>query len=204
MQEKKKSMTIELNMNRLVLIISVSSLILTTFHVEAANPPHRQPLATKIDPAIKKICDATENPKVCVASISPFLNGKTDPTSVLVMQVNAGIRATERAILRAKRDLNQPSAKGGYVAECLKVCLQSYDSVMDSWKSALNSVRARKGFDVANDLTAVSSMVMSCEDAFTGGDPSVVNNSPLFEIDRLIMKMSSNGLNIQKMVFPGK
>ncbi|KAL6968718.1 hypothetical protein U1Q18_034511 [Sarracenia purpurea var. burkii] len=184
----------ELNMSRtLLIVLSVSSLFLN-FHASAAKPP-------QLNSAIQKICGATENPEVCASSILPSPNGRVNPASVLVDQIRAGIRATQQAIEKAKQATKQSSATP-YAAEQLKVCLESYDSAMDSWKSALDSIKAQKGFDLANHLTSVTAMIMSCEDAFTNDDPSVPTKSPLAEIDQLILKMSSNGLNIRRLAFP--
>ncbi|PSR94692.1 Pectinesterase inhibitor domain protein [Actinidia chinensis var. chinensis] len=182
----------------MVMMISV----LTLFHGAGAGAP-------KLDPAIQKICDATPNPKVCGRSISYAGMGDQmtpDVSAVLELQVNAGMNATRRAIYKAKEALHEDTyiSKDGssYYADSIQVCLDSYDSATDSWNSALVSLKAKRGFDVANDLTSVSSMVMSCEDALTGGDPTVVNDSPLARIDRLILKMTSNALKLREMVFP--
>ncbi|GFZ04464.1 hypothetical protein Acr_17g0000360 [Actinidia rufa] len=181
----------------LLLIISVSSLI---FNLHGATANH-ETTPTPLNPAIKKICDATEYPEVCASSIVPYLNGHTDPASVLVMQVFAGMHTTEDAIKKAKKAKSKP-AKTPYEAECLKSCLECYDSAMGSWKDALDAIKTKHGFDVANHLSAVSSMIQSCEDGFTNDDPTVTNTSLLAEIDQLIMNMNSNGLDIGKMAFP--
>ncbi|KAG5567856.1 hypothetical protein RHGRI_003139 [Rhododendron griersonianum] len=175
-------------------------------HVPHSHPPLAAAAATTamplINPGIQKICAATSNPKVCVRSLGgPYVEkGQTrvDPTWALVQQAHAGINATERAIVKAKKALNDPSVD----AECVQVCLDCYDSVMDSWRDALTSLQLGNGFDVANQLSAVSAMTSSCEDAFSGDDPTVVVISPLTKVDRLILKMASNALAIQEMIFP--
>ena len=191
-----------LNLSMIMVIMMIS--ILTLFHGAGAWAP-------RLDPATQKICDATPNPKVCCRSLSyagKGDQGTPDASAVLEMHVNAGMSATRRAIYKAKKALEEdayiPKEGSSYYADSIQVCLDSYDSATDSWNSALVSLKAKRGFDVANDLTSVSSMVMSCEDAFTGGDhPTVVNDSPLARIDRLILKMTSNALKLREMVFPG-
>ncbi|XP_058196824.1 uncharacterized protein LOC131312846 [Rhododendron vialii] len=150
-------------------------------------------------PAIKAICDATDYPALCQSSIIPYLDGHTDPASVLIMHILAGIHTTEEAIQIAKHAL--PSATH-YDAQRYEVCLDTYDSAMDSWKSAIRFTKVGKGFEVANDLSAVASMISSCDDAFTDDDPTVPNKSPLGQIDQLLMHMDSNCLAIRLKAFP--
>lgn len=156
-------------------------------------------VGANLQPDIKAICDATDYPAVCQSSIIPYLNGKTDPASVLIMHILAGIQTTEGAIEIAKNAL--PSASH-YDADRYQVCLENYDSAMDSWKSAIKYIKAGSGFDVANELSAVSSMISSCDDAFTNDDPTVPNKSSLGDYDELIMHMDSNCLAINLKAFP--
>lgn len=200
-----------------IIAISIISCLVISFPGAAAtiaNPlPHvprysHPPLAAAaaamplINPGIQKICGATTNPKVCIRSLGgPHVEQgltRVDPTWALVQQAHAGINATERAIVKANRALKDPSVD----VECVQVCLDCYDSVMDSWRDALTALQLGDGYNVANQLSAVSAMTSSCEDAFSGGDPTVVVISPLTKVDRLILKMVSNALAIQEMIFP--
>ncbi|GFY98622.1 P-glycoprotein 3 [Actinidia rufa] len=188
-----------LNLSMIMVIMMIS--ILTLFHGAGAGAP-------KLDPATQKICDATPNPKVCCRSLS--YAGKGDqgtPDASAVLEARARECWDEchtTGHLQGKKALEEdayiPKEGSSYYADSIQVCLDSYDSATDSWNSALASLKAKRGFDVANDLTSVSSMVMSCEDAFMGGDPTVVNDSPLARIDRLILKMTSNALKLREMM----
>ncbi|XP_052187963.1 uncharacterized protein LOC127798440 [Diospyros lotus] len=153
-----------------------------------------------LDPAIKKVCAATSNPEICETSVVPFLNGKTDPKSVLGMQINAGIRATQSAIMHAQKIKSSP-ATSQEVSGCVDVCLENYDLAVDSAKNALEALRSNKPFDLANHLSAVSSMVSTCDDAFNDFGPEVANSSPLSKIDTRLLKIASNGLSLQQSVF---
>ncbi|KAH7864691.1 hypothetical protein Vadar_032702 [Vaccinium darrowii] len=211
-----------------VIIISISILIsclMISFPGAAATAaaaptnllphvvPHHAPLATAaagssrmplINPGIQKICSATSNPKVCARSLGgPHVEQRqtrVDPTWALVQQAHAGINATERAIAEANRVLYMDDPH--YDESWFQVCLESYDSAMDSWKNALTSLQLGNSFDVANHLTAICAVTQSCEDAFSGGDPTAVVISPLTKFDRLILKMANNALDIHEMIFP--
>ncbi|KAH7857847.1 hypothetical protein Vadar_017099 [Vaccinium darrowii] len=157
-----------------------------------------------IYPSIQKICSATSNPKVCVRSLGgPHVEQgqtKVEPIWALVQQANAGINATKRAIAKANRfmHMNDPH----YDESWFQVCLKSYDSAVESWENALACLELGFGYNVAEYLTDVSAMTRRCEDAFSGGNPTAVHSSPLTKLDRLILKMASNALDFQKMIFP--
>ncbi|KAI7999958.1 hypothetical protein LOK49_LG09G00424 [Camellia lanceoleosa] len=198
-----------LNMNHihiLLLIISIFSLVTFNFNGATAANPHPQTKPARpstLNPAIKKICDSTDYSAVCASSVVPYLiNGKTDRASVLIMQVNAGIHATERGIQITKRAMNQPSTS--YVAQRVNLCLQEYDSALDDWKGALGFVKARREFEVANVLTTIVSHTSVCEDSFAEDPTFNMSTFPFVKINDLIRTMAGSALSIRINAFPEK
>jgi pectinesterase inhibitor-like protein len=118
------------------------------------------------NPAIKKICDATDYPALCLSSIAPFPVGKTDPLSVLELAVRASIQHTTKGLAKATY-----LAAGANSSESILDCKDIYDEALDNFQNAMDAIHPRDIGTVNTMLSAALTDFDTCEDGFDGESP---------------------------------
>ncbi|KAK1390384.1 PMEI domain-containing protein [Heracleum sosnowskyi] len=140
------------------------------------------------NPEIKKICDATVYPDVCLTTLGRY-NGPSDMPTVLGIAIQAGTDLSKAAVDTADRLATQPGTPPGQTAS-LKDCKESYDDVLYSFQNAHDSLPAKDIRTMNTMLSAVVSNVGDCMDAFEGKD------SPVSTFSDKLQKMASNCISM--------
>ncbi|KAL4643117.1 hypothetical protein ACB092_02G070500 [Castanea dentata] len=174
---------------------SSNSLSLQTDIVKTS--PHSNPpsIPASMDPAIKKICDSTDNPALCLSTLAPFLSGKTDPISVLEMAIKACTQHVKDAIATASvlTNVHKASTDSGNIP-FFKDCTEMYNDALDNLQSAMDAIPARDIGTINTMLSAALSDFVTCEDEFSG------ETSELSPYDDKGTKMASNCLAIASLI----
>jgi len=157
-----------------------------------SNPPS---IPASMDPAIKKICDSTDHPALCLSTLAPFLSGKTDPISVLEMAIKACTQHVNDAIATASvlTNVHKASTYSGYIP-IFKDCTEMYNDALDNLQSAMDAIPARDIGTINIMLSAALSDFVTCEDEFSG------ETSELSPYDDKGTKMASNCLAIASLI----
>ncbi|KAB2068642.1 hypothetical protein ERO13_A08G040400v2 [Gossypium hirsutum] len=152
-------------------------------------------LPTKnVDPGLQQICKDTDHPVECISNIVPFLGHSkfvAEPVSVLKLEIQAMDNKVKEAIDKATK-LMQDHSTQKMTASCLETCLDSYKSILDSDKRALDALSLHDVYQVSMELSSNIENVQTCEDAFLEANLK----SPNIQMDSVIRKMISNTLAI--------
>lgn len=141
-------------------------------------------------PALKKICEVTDYPLVCLASTAPFVTGKVDVITVLQVALKACSSHTRMALSIASKVLKtQPG-----VASAVSDCMEMYNDVLDNIDSAVEALATHDIGTFNTMLSAILTDFGTCEDGFTG------EKSPLSEVDDKGTKLASNCLAIASLI----
>ncbi|KAK4338942.1 hypothetical protein RND71_040404 [Anisodus tanguticus] len=160
----------------------LSSLMSTNTRNEGASSDH--------DTNIKKICDNTDYPDLCTATVAPFLRGNTvNVQQVLEVAMKASDQFAKLGFAAVKRASESP-ATPPKTKKMLKTCLDSWDTVLYNYEQAIEALRIHDSGRMSTTLSAAITDISDCEDAFEG----VV--SPLIGYGEKMTKMTSNCLAI--------
>lgn len=154
-------------------------------------------LYLKVDPTLSSICKKTDYAAICVSTIAPLLRGRrADPMSVLKAEITAAtVRFKAARQLVGKLAANPTSTKT--MKDCLSVCLENYDSALDSLQASLRAIDGRDRGTLSSELSAVMTYVETCNDAFRES-PTV--KSPVSLAASHLAKIGSNCLAISQQV----
>ncbi|PPS09770.1 hypothetical protein GOBAR_AA10866 [Gossypium barbadense] len=137
---------------RPVLAICVASAPITAS--SPVPPPISQSLtAASSDPQIKSLCAKTEYPDLCLTTIAPFFNGKTDIASA---------NATATKMAADPKYADDPKTISG-----LKGCYEMYDDALDNMQNAMDTIPV---YDIGTIETMVSAAITdygTYDDGFT-------------------------------------
>ncbi|XP_077217740.1 pectinesterase inhibitor-like [Tasmannia lanceolata] len=167
--------------------------------LEAPTPSITNPASlSSTDPALKEICGHTDNPDLCVSTVSPLLpsNGVIDATTVLSLEIKACTQHTQDAIAAAKKFATSPGTPPA-IATNLGVCSDTYSDALDQLQSATDAIAAHDSHMVNIMLSAAMSDFSSCEDGFME-TPGLV--SPISSYSDTLMKLTSNCLALSTLV----
>lgn len=130
------------------------------------------------DPALKKICDKTTFPSLCLSSIAPFFNGQTDAISILEMAIKATTEYTKLAIAAASELADAPTTPPS-TASGLRDCKANYKDALDDLKSATHAISNHDIGTMNTMLSAVVTDYVTCDDGFSGQNPIRMYNEKL-------------------------
>ncbi|KAF9688169.1 hypothetical protein SADUNF_Sadunf02G0169200 [Salix dunnii] len=142
--------------------------------------------------ALTKICDVTDYPAECLATVAPFLAGETNPISVLKIGIHVLQKSFEVATAVATKLINDLSTSA-VVKDSLDTCVESFDSGVADLNDALAAISAHDIGRLSTLLSATITYSDTCEDAFAE-QPHL--ESPLKEIDQHLDKLASINLAI--------
>ncbi|KAL8121497.1 hypothetical protein AgCh_018286 [Apium graveolens] len=140
------------------------------------------------NPEIKNICDATDYPDVCLATLGRY-NGPSDIPSVLAIAIQAGLDFAKAAAANADRLSTQSGMPPNQVA-ALNDCKDSYDDVSYNFQNAYDALPAKDVGTMNTMLSAAITDVGDCMDGFEGMD------SPMATFSDKLKMMASNTLAI--------
>ncbi|MCD7456649.1 hypothetical protein HAX54_032557 [Datura stramonium] len=141
--------------------------------------------------SIKKICDNTDYPDLCIATVAPFIRGNVvvNVQNVLQVAMKASGQFAKLGFGAVKRASESPATPPN-TKKMLKTCLDSWDTVLYNYEKAIEALRIHDTGRMNAVLSAAITDISDCEDAFEG----VV--SPLTGYGQKMTKMTSNCLAI--------
>lgn len=148
-----------------------------------------QPGGGQDNPGLKKICDATDYPDVCLSTLGPIAGPASDASSVLGVAIKAGSDFAKTAINTAQNLATKPGTPPDE-ASSIKDCKDSYDDVSYNFQNAADALPKKDIGTMNTMLSASLTNVEDCEDALQG------RVSPLTNISDTLRKMASNCLAI--------
>ncbi|XP_009630210.1 uncharacterized protein [Nicotiana tomentosiformis] len=163
-----------------------SSLMSNTQNYAGASANH--------DTTIKKICDNTDYPDLCTATVAPFMRGSAvNVQKVLEEAMKASDQFAKLGFAAAKR-ASESLATPPNTKKMLKTCLDSWDTVLYNYEQAIEALRIHDIGRMSTMLSAAITDISDCEDAFEG----VI--SPLIEYGEKMIKMTSMCLAIVSQI----
>ncbi|PIN07783.1 Pectinesterase [Handroanthus impetiginosus] len=148
-----------------------------------------------INPKLKQICESTDHPSLCLATVAPFLKGKVDVPSVLEVAIKASDKLAKYAFSLAKSFTEKPGTPPE-LASVLEECKDSYDTVVYNFQNTIDAFQRRDIGTMNSMLSAVITDVGDCEDAFSG----LGAESPLWGIADKLTNMTSNCLAVVSLL----
>ncbi|XP_022761270.1 vegetative cell wall protein gp1-like [Durio zibethinus] len=153
------------------------------------------------DPEIKSLCGKTDQPALCLATISPFFNGKTDLASVIGMLIKAGIEQTKQAIATAAKMATDPKYSNPKTLSKLNDCKEIYDDALDNMQEAIEAIPLKDVGTIETMISAAISDYGTCDDGFTGQpNPIPEGVSPMAKINENLMNIAGVILALTKMM----
>ncbi|XP_050219128.1 pectinesterase inhibitor [Mercurialis annua] len=160
---------------------------------------HSQPVVggssgtSKPSDGLKKLCDKTDYPSLCMTTLTPFFKGKTDIISVLQMSINAAIQQTKSAISVAQKLVKAPGTPGEDVSN-LKECIETYTDALDNFNNAKEAIPEKDTGTINTMLSAAIADYETCNDEFGG------SGSPIGKYGEKLTDMTSNCLVFAAMI----
>ncbi|XP_009780202.1 cell wall protein TIR4-like [Nicotiana sylvestris] len=163
-----------------------SSLMSNTQNDDGASAHH--------DTTIKKICDNTDYPDLCTATVGPFMRGgAVNVQKALEVAMKASDQFAKLGFAAVKRASESPATPPN-TKKMLKTCLDSWDTVLYNYEQAIEALRIHDSGRTSTMLSAAITDISDCEDAFEG----VI--SPLIEYGEKMIKMTSICLAIVSQI----
>ncbi|PIA61075.1 hypothetical protein AQUCO_00300532v1 [Aquilegia coerulea] len=159
-----------------------------------ATPPPAQTQQAKapVNPEVKKVCDATDNPMLCMATVSPLLQGKFDVVSILQTEVNA-CKTLSQTLLDKSVKLSADPSTIPDVAKTLKTCKENYESVIDNMEKTIQAIAEKDLGTVNTMLSAAIADVSTCGENFS---EVATNPNPLVDMEQSVTNLVGNCLSI--------
>ncbi|THF96350.1 pectinesterase inhibitor 10-like [Camellia sinensis] len=145
------------------------------------------------DPALKKICDSTDYPDVCLSAVVPKLGGKNDLPSVIEMAIKAASEYTKVAVDTATKLASNPGIPPK-MASIINDIRDSYSDALDNYNEAMEALQKHDVGTMNSMLSAAITDFSDCDDDLAG------QSSPLLEFNGKLRKMTSNCLAIVSLI----
>ncbi|KAL6535685.1 hypothetical protein OROMI_027059 [Orobanche minor] len=147
------------------------------------------------NPIVSRICDNTDHPPLCLATILPFVRsakGKIiSVESVLRFAVQAGSEYAKEALSVAKNLVSRRDTSPE-LRSTLKDCKNSYDTAVENFAKTIDAFATKDVGTMRSVLSAVITFVGDCEDEFA----EMQTQSPLSGYAEKLTDMTSNCLAI--------
>ncbi|KAF7145896.1 hypothetical protein RHSIM_Rhsim04G0235100 [Rhododendron simsii] len=157
----------------------------------SSNPPS-QPASgpSSTNHALESICKSTDYPDLCISTISPFLDGPTDPETVVGIAIKGATEHTKIAVSLAAKLALAPSPLASVYGDCK----DSYDDALENFESAMNALAVGDVGTMNSMLSAAITDFSDCDDGLLG------KSSPLLDVDSALSQMTSNCLAITSLI----
>ncbi|KAL3505635.1 hypothetical protein ACH5RR_031017 [Cinchona calisaya] len=155
------------------------------------NFPDALPPSANIEPEIKKICNSTDYPSLCLSTIVPLLNGKTNVFSVLEIAIKASNEYAKFVLSTVKKLASIPGTPHEIVS-VLNDCKDSYEDVVYNFDKTMNALTDHDIGTMNTMLSAVMTDAGDCEDNIKGANFPC----PVSEFSEKLINMTSNCLAI--------
>ncbi|KAL3752936.1 hypothetical protein ACJRO7_000347 [Eucalyptus globulus] len=146
--------------------------------------------------ALKKVCDTTDYPALCISTLAPFLVGSAlleEPIVLLHAAIKAATAETKLAMMVLGR-LIETSRADARTLMILKDCHDNYSDALDNYQAATDAI---PNWDIGTINTMLSAAVTdyeTCEDEFSG------RRSPMASRDNKLSRMADNCLAIASLI----
>ncbi|KAA8527375.1 hypothetical protein F0562_034910 [Nyssa sinensis] len=150
------------------------------------------------NPAVKKICDSTDNSALCQSSISPYLldsKAVASPSLVLKMAIQASTDQTKTAISSITTMAGLPTTPPDTVS-ILNECKEGYNDALENFQSAMDALLAGDIGTMTSMLSAAITDYGDCEELFFEESAA----SPLVDHSKTLMNMVGNCLAISNLI----
>lgn len=152
------------------------------------------------DPIVKGLCDKTDLPPLCLSSIAPFFNGKTDVTSVIEMLIKSATEQTKQAITTARTMANGAKSDPKKLS-MFNDCFEIYDDALDNLQEAVDAIPAKDIGTLETMVSAAISDYSTCDDGFTGQPNPIPDGvSPMAKVNDHLMNIASVILALAKLI----
>lgn len=142
--------------------------------------------------SLKKVCKQTDYSELCLSSLSPFFDGRSDATSLLLGSLKAATNVAKFSASAAE-DLAKAPTTNPFVASKLKDCYDNFRDALDNLVEAASALDVKDYGKLNSMLSAVITDAMDCEEKFPGG------NSPIHNNPAKLHQMASNSLAIASL-----
>lgn len=152
------------------------------------------------DPRIKSLCDKTDHPALCLATIGPFFSGKSDVISVIEMLIKASTEQTKQAIATAEKMATDSKSDPRAVSR-FNDCKEIYDDALDNLQEAIDALAEKDVGTISTMISAAISDYGTCDDGFTGQpNPIPEGVSPMAKINENLMDIARIILALANMI----
>ncbi|KAL3626592.1 hypothetical protein CASFOL_030141 [Castilleja foliolosa] len=151
---------------------------------------------SNINPLVKQICDSTDHPALCLATIVPRLDGDSDIPTIVEIAIRTTADVAKIALTLAKSMANNPIVPPE-LASILKDCMESYDTAVENFDSAIDAFPSRDVGTMRSQLSAVITNVGDCNDGYSSFNK---DESPFFNVADRLTNMTSNCLAIVSLL----
>ncbi|XP_058212647.1 pectinesterase inhibitor 10 [Rhododendron vialii] len=157
----------------------------------SSNPPS-QPASgpASSNHALESICKSTDYPDLCISTISPFLDGPTDPETVVGIAIKGATEHTKIAVSLAAKLALAPSPLASVYGDCK----DSYDDALENFESAMNALAVGDVGTMNSMLSAAITDFSDCDDGLLG------KSSSLLDVNSALSQMTSNCLAIVSLI----
>lgn len=148
------------------------------------------PAAVQSNPELNKICQQTDYPDICLATIAPYmddLGSKPDAASVLEYSIKAATEQTQSAITTAEK-VASTSDVSANEKSAINDCKDSYTDALDNFKAASDAISSSDVATMNSKLNLVITDFNDC-DYFLNGI-----TLPLQAINGRLTKIATNCL----------
>nr|VVV81265.1 unnamed protein product [Nymphaea colorata] len=145
---------------------------------------------------IKKTCNQTLDYSFCLTTLqADNRSSHANLTGLDVIAMEMGVKNATSTLSYISKLLKQKTDP--YTKACLKDCNELYSSSIDSFKSGIENLGAKRYDDVNVDISAAMTNVDTCETGFTDGNGGA---SPLTKQNQNLMNIGSLTLAILKLI----
>ncbi|ESR32634.1 hypothetical protein CICLE_v10007183mg [Citrus x clementina] len=136
-------------------------------HLYQTVHPYHVPSVAR-NPEIKKICDSTDYPSLCLTFFAPFCKHKSDPLSMLEMAIRATSSQIRLTIAAADKLVHAHAINLPAAVSRLGHCKDSYRDALDNLQNAMDAIPDRDFGTINSMLRAAVTDFSDCDDAFVG------------------------------------
>ncbi|KAF3772581.1 putative invertase inhibitor [Nymphaea thermarum] len=145
---------------------------------------------------IKKTCKQTLDYSFCLTTLQADNRSfHANLTGLDAIAMEMGLKNATSTLSYISKLLNQKTDP--YTKACLKDCKELYSSTIDSFKSGIENLGAKRYDDVNVEISAAMTNADTCETGFTDGDGGA---SPLTKQNQNLMNLGSLALAILKLI----
>ncbi|XP_030528091.1 pectinesterase inhibitor 10-like [Rhodamnia argentea] len=146
--------------------------------------------------AVKKVCDATDYPALCISTLAPFLAGRAllaEPIVLLHAAIKAATAET-KLVMAVLGRLIETSHADTRTVMSLKDCHDNYSDALDNFQAATDAIANRDIGTINSMLSAAVTDYGTCDDEFKDG------SSPMAGHDSKLSHMADNCLAIASLI----